>query len=361
MSDFSRTIIHMDLDSFFCAVEILLDPSLADVPFVVGGRAESRGVVASASYASREYGIRSAMPTAEAVRRCPHLKVVPNRRGEYSKYSRQVMDILHDVSPLVEQLSIDEAFLNVSDAAGTPAEAESFGRDLQQRIEDETGLSASLGVASNKLIAKIASDMEKPHGLVVVPPGGEAAFLEPLPVRELWGVGPVTAERLSHMGITTIGQLAAANEAMLKLEFGSHGPAMRRHAQGIDNRPVTTDREAKSISHEVTFSRDVSDEQTLARELLRQSESVGRRLRKAGLYASTIKIKLRWSNFTTLTRQMTLRVPTNLDQDIYQTALDLLREHWPQGKPVDDLRQRFGSDAVTRAALIDSEDEGENE
>lgn len=397
MSKTDRTIIHMDLDSFFCAVEILLDPSLDGVPFVVGGRAESRGVVASASYVAREYGVRSAMPTAKALRRCPHLKVVSHRRGEYSKYSRQVMDIAHDVTPLVEQLSIDEAFLDVSDSARMPAEAERFARDLQQRIVDETGLWASLGVASNKLVAKIASDREKPRGLVVVPPGEEAAFLEPLPVRELWGIGPVTAERLALMGITTIGQLATANPATLKLEFGSHGPAMQRHAQGIDKRPVTTDREAKSISHEITFSTDVSDSRTLARELLRQSESVGRRLRKADLYAATIKIKLRWSDFTTLTRQTTLPGPTNLDQDIYQTALDLLNEHWPRGKPVrligvgasnfgepvvqlglfdqeeiderqdrltdavDDLRQRFGKDAVTRAALIDHEEQAEGD
>jgi len=387
--DSSRTIIHMDLDAFFCAVEILLDPSLKDVPFVVGGRAEDRGVVAAASYASRKYGVRSAMPTAEALRRCPDLKIVSNRRGTYSEYSRQVMAILDEVSPLVEQLSIDEAFLDVSDAVRGPDEAAALAHDLQQRIEDETGLSASLGVASNKLVAKIASDLEKPHGLVVVPPGEEAAFLAPLAVRELWGVGPKTAERLTQMGITTIGQLAATSKAVLELEFGTHGRAMWRHAQGIDNRPVTPDREAKSISHEVTFSSDVSDEDALARELLRQSEGVGRRLRRAELHAATIKLKLRWSDFTTLTRQTTLPTPTNLDQDIYQTALDLLHENWPRGKPVrligvgasnfgepvvqlglfdeveiderqerltdavDDLRERFGRDAVTRAALLD--------
>jgi DNA polymerase-4 len=390
--DTSRTIIHMDLDAFYCAVEVLLDPSLVDVAFIVGGRSE-RGVVASASYAARQFGIRSAMPTAEALRRCPHLKIVSNRRGVYSKYSQQVMEILHDVTPLVEQISIDEAFLDISDSVHGMGDAELLARELQQRIQDEIGLSASLGVASNKLVAKIASDLEKPHGLVVVPPGEETAFLAPLPVRELWGIGPVTAERLAQMGITTIGQLASSSEAMLKLEFGSHGPSMWRHAHGIDNRSVTTDREAKSISHEVTFTTDATDEEALARELLRQSESIGRRLRKAELHASTIKLKLRWSDFTTFTRQTTLPAPTNLDQDIYQTALGLLHKHWPKGKPVrlvgvgasnfgepviqlglfdqveiddrqerltkavDDLRQRFGNDAVTRAALIEEEND----
>lgn len=394
----TRTIIHMDLDSFYCSVEMLLNPELADVPFVVGGRADKRGVVASASYAARKFGIRSAMPSARAVRLCPQLVILPWSRGQYSKYSRQVMAILHDVTPLVEQISIDEAFMDVSDVVRRAASPEAFTRDLQQRIKDETQLGASFGLATNKLVAKVASDMRKPYGIMIVPPGHEAAFLAPLPVRELWGVGPKTAEQLGYMGIKTIGDIAAADPRVLARHFGKHGPDMVRKAQGIDDRPVVTEREAKSISQEITFDEDVSDEKTLVREILRQSESVGRSLRRSEHHAATIKLKLRWSDFTTFTRQTTLAVPTDLDEVIFETAVALLYENWKQRRPVrligvgvsnfgpplvqlslfddapaspqpderrqrlaqvvDNLRGRFGKDVITRAALLD-DDEGE--
>ena len=391
--DTKRTIIHMDLDAFYCSVEMLLDPTLEGVPFVVGGRPEHRGVVASASYAAREYGIRSAMPTARALRLCPQLKVISNRRGVYGKYSKQVMDLLHEVTPLVEQLSIDEAFLDVSAALPGELDAKTVAGGLQARILDETALSASLGVASNKLVAKVASDFDKPHGLTIVPAGSESGFLAPMPVRELWGIGPKTAERLAKLGIKTIGQLARTQVGLLEREFGSYGRAMARHAQGIDSRAVTPERETKSISQEITFSEDVSDEQTISRELLRQSERVGSSLRRHDLHAQTIKLKLRWSDFTTLTRQTTLKIATNLDSEIYETALELLEKNWPRGRPVrligvgasnfgpplvqlklfdevepddrqqrlsetvDELRERYGTDSVTRAALLEVDDD----
>lgn len=378
----------MDLDSFYCSVEILLDPELAEVPFVVGGRAEERGVVASASYASRKFGIRSAMPTAQALRLCPELVVISNRRGVYSKYSKRVMDVLDEFTPTIEQISIDEAFLDVTGVVGQYHNAEAMGRDLQQRIMDKTELSASLGMATNKLVAKIASDRRKPHGIMAVLPGHEAEFLARLPVRKLWGIGPKTAERLHRMGIDSIEQLAASDEANLARLFGKHGRSMARHAHGIDNRLVVTEREAKSISQEVTFSEDVSDERKLVRVLLRQSEDVARSLRRSERHASTVKLKLRWSNFTTLTRQTTLALPTNLTEDIYVTVLDLLHKNWPRGRLIrligvgvsnfgppmvqlglfdgvevderrarlagtlDELRARFGSEAITRAALL---------
>lgn len=389
----NRTIIHMDLDAFYCSIEILLEPGLVEVPFVVGGQAEQRGVVASASYAARQFGIRSAMPTARALRLCPQLKVISNRRGVYGKYSKQVMSILHDTSPLVEQISIDEAFLDVTDVIPPDIDARAFAAELQQRIHGETSLTASLGVASNKLVAKIASDFDKPHGLTIVPPGSEAKFLAPMPVRELWGIGPKTAERLARLGISTIEQLANTPTQLLEREFGAHGRGMTRHAQGIDERSLSPERETKSISQENTFSEDISDEQALSRELLRQSESVGHSLRRSGLHAQTIKLKLRWSDFTTLTRQTTLKAPTNLDHEIYEAALALLHKNWPAGKPVrligvgasnfgppvvqlelftdieiddrqerltevvDDIRERFGKDTIIRAALLEPDDD----
>jgi len=293
-----RKILHLDLDAFFCAVEEQREPSLRGQAFAVGGRPETRGVVASCSYAARRFGVRSAMPMARAVKLCPHLIIVPSHFDAYQTASQQVMTRLHQLTPLVEPLSIDEAFLDVSDL---PEPAEVLARRLQVTINTELGLPCSLGVATNKLVAKIANDVGKattrsdqpPNALQVVPPDQEAAFLARLPVEALWGVGPKTAERLHGLGLHTIGDLARWPEADLGRRFGQHGYDLARHARGIDERRVVTEHEAKSISQETTFAQDISDGPILRESLRRLSEHVGFRLRRKGLNGATVKLKLR--------------------------------------------------------------------
>ncbi len=335
----SPKILHLDLDAFFCAVEEQRDPSLRGRPFAVGGRPEARGVVASCSYAARQFGLHSAMPMARAVKLCPELIVVPSRFQAYREMSRQVIDRLHRLTPLVEQLSIDEAFLDLSDL---PEPGEVIARRLQGIINKELGLPCSLGVATNKLVAKIANNIGKasvksdqpPNSIEVVPPGQEAAFLAPLAVEELWGVGPKTAERLAQLGIYTIGELAGWPEADLVRRFGKHGHDLARRANGIDHRPVETEHEAKSVSQETTFASDISDEDTLRHTLRQLADQVGYRLRRKALSGTTVKIKLRWADFTTLTRQVTLNHATNLDAEIYAAASRLFQKTWPPGKRV---------------------------
>ncbi|MCB0193401.1 MAG: DNA polymerase IV [Anaerolineae bacterium] len=334
-----RKILHLDLDAFFCAVEEQRDPSLVGQPFAVGGRPDQRGVVASCSYPARTFGIHSAMPMARAVRLCPQLIVVPSRHQAYSTVSKQVMAQLHSMTPLVEQLSIDEAFLDVTDL---PDPAEQLARQLQVTILDKLALPNSLGVATNKLVAKIANNVGKasalkgrtPNAITVVPAGHEAAFLAPLPVSELWGVGPKTAESLVRLGLHTIGDIARQPEKDLVRRFGKHGLDLARRAKGIDDRPVETEHEAKSISQETTFAQDVTDREKLRITLRRQSEQVGRRMRKAELFGSTVRLKIRWADFTTLTRQVTLTQPTQLDNEIYEHVLHLFDTVWPDGKRV---------------------------
>lgn len=324
-----RKILHLDLDAFFCAVEELRDPGLRGIPFAVGGRPEERGVVASCSYPARVFGVRSAMPMGRALKLCPGLRIQPGDYSRYSHYSKEVMLHLRELTPLVEQISIDEAFL---DASGLPEEARLLAESLQERIRHELSLPCSIGAATNKLLAKIANDVGKvsrrstipPCAITIVPPGQEAAFLAPLPVDALWGVGPKTAERLNEMGIRTIGDLASFPPARLAQVFGKPGWEMARHAQGIDERPIITEHEIKSVSQETTFVEDVRDEAELRRTVQALAEGVGRRLRASGHLASTIKLKLRWPDFTTLTRQATLPQPSDRDEVIFAIALDLL-------------------------------------
>jgi DNA polymerase-4 len=392
----ARKILHLDLDAFFCAVEEKRDPSLRGQPFAVGGQPDQRGVVASCSYAARQFGIHSAMPMARAVKQCPDLIIVPSHYQAYQDASRQVMARLHNLTPLVEQISIDEAFLDVSDL---PDPAETLAHNLQTTINNELGLPCSLGVATNKLVAKIANNIGKasvksaqpPNTIKVVPSGREAAFLAPLPVRELWGVGPKTEEQLAAMGIFTIGDLAGWPEADLGRRLGKLGNDLSQRAKGLDNRPVETEHEAKSVSHETTFARDITDGEKLRQVLRHLSEQVGRQLRKKKLSGTTIKIKLRWGDFTTLTRQTTLDQPTNLDDDIYTAAEQLFTHTWPSGKRVrligvgisgfepqayqpglwdaddderarrwqstlDELRDRFGDEAIRRGSQLKSEE-----
>ena len=335
-----RKILHLDLDAFFCAVEEQRDPSLQGKPFAVGGKPEGRGVVASCSYPARAFGVHSAMPMAQAVRLCPDLIIVSPHREDYVRASRQVMARVQELTPMVEQISIDEAFLDVSDL---PEPLEAIARRLQTRIWEELGLPCSLGGATNKLVAKIANDVGKsragkgdyPNAITIVPPGEEAAFLAPLPVRALWGVGPKTEEKLHALGIFTIGELAAYPEQTLARLFGQHGRDLARRARGVDNRPVVSERgRAKSISKETTFARDVSDARKLHKTLEKLAAGVARSLRRKKLLARTVKLKLRLSDFTTLTRQTTLAAPTDDETVIINAAIALFDRLWRAGQPV---------------------------
>ena len=334
-----RTILHLDLDAFFCSVEELHDPSLRGKPFAVGGQPEERGVIASCSYAARRFGVHSAMPTSRALRLCPGLLVISHHHANYGEMSDQVMQRLGDLSPLVEQISIDEAFVDISDLH---TDTESIARRLQKRVNDELGLPCSVGVASNKLVAKIATEVGKktaqkgqpPNAVTIVPPGTEAAFLEPLPAEMLWGVGPKTAAKLAGLGIQTIGDIARHPAEDLVQRFGENGRDLVRRAQGVDDSPVVNEHAVKSISQETTFARDERDDKVLAETLRGLSAQVGRRLRQAGLAGTTVKLKLRWPDFTTLTRQISLPGPTDQDEQIYSTALELLAKVREKGKAV---------------------------
>ena len=329
-----RAIIHLDLDAFYASVEILENPELAGKPVLIGGHPEGRGVVAAASYAARKYGVRSAMPMSRALVLCPDAVILPSRFAVYGDYSRRVMAILRETSPLFEQMSIDEAYLDVTEQVLAWEGAVDLARELQRRVREEVGLSASLGVASNKLVAKIASDHDKPAGLTVVRPGQEASFLEPLPVRVLWGVGPVMAGKLAELDVRTVGELAALPEEDLRRRFGKHGAGLARQARGLDRRPVITEHQVKSVSQERTFQRDIIDLQAMREQIEKMSERVARRLGKKELVAGTIGIKLRYSDFSTLTRQMTLAVPTADPRVISQAAVTLLERTWRRGRPV---------------------------
>jgi DNA polymerase IV len=337
MGEMPRTILHIDLDAFYCAVEETLHPELRGKAFAVGGKPEERGVVASCSYAARQMGVRSAMPMGRALRLSPGLIIVSSRHSLYSEVSQEVMQRLHDLTSLVEQISIDEAFLDISAIRESP---ESIARKLQARIRDELQLPCSIGIASNKLVAKIATEVGKslalqeikamgevkpPNAMTVVPFGEEAAFLSPLPADMLWGVGPKTSARLTELGIHTIGDIAKWPESEMVRMFGENGRDLARHSKGIDERPITTERETKSISQEITFSRDVRDDKVLEKTIREQSAEVARQLRKNDLAGSTVKLKIRWPDFTTLTRQTTFNHRTDQEDEIARAALDLLK------------------------------------
>ncbi|MFN2146739.1 MAG: DNA polymerase IV [Anaerolineales bacterium] len=328
-----RTIIHLDLDAFYCAVEELHNPDLHGKPFAVGGRPEGRGVVSSCSYAARRVGVRSAMPMARAIQLCPDLIILPGSHREYGRKSRQVMEILHQITDLVEQISIDEAFLDVTAIQGDTLE---LARTLQQRIKDETQLPCSLGIASNKLVAKIATDVGKasvqtdtyPNAIQAVPPGYEADFLAPLPLETLWGVGPKTAESLHRIGVQKIGDLAHWPVPDLSKRLGKIGFDLHARANGIDNRPVTTHRDPKSVSQEVTYGADTNDRDKINRTLRKQAQQVAASLQRANFLGSTVKLKLRWADFTTITRQITLPEPMDDEIIILESAKKLLKHNW---------------------------------
>ncbi|HEY6056512.1 MAG TPA: DNA polymerase IV [Candidatus Limnocylindrales bacterium] len=380
-----RTILHVDLDAFFAAVEQRDRPELRGRPVVVGGGGPGdRGVVSTASYEARRYGIHSAMPLRTAAALCPSAVFVPVDGRKYQAVSKQVMAVLRRFTDLVEPISIDEAFLDVTGSRALFGDGAAIGRTIKGAIRAETQLTASVGVAATKLVAKIASDLQKPDGLVVVPPGEEASFLAPLAIGRLWGVGPQTATALREYGVRVIGDLAALPEDLLVRRFGKFGGVLRDRALGLDPDPVGDAEAAKTIGHEHTFDVDTNDRETIERTLLAMSEGVSSRLRAARVKAGTVTVKIRDSGFRTITRQRPLEEPTDMTEPIWRAALELARpelrgirvrllgvtaSHLDDPhqlalfgadderrrraiEAADAVRRRFGARAVTRGRLI---------
>jgi DNA polymerase-4 len=379
-----RTIIHADLDAFYASVEVLDDPSLRGKPVIVGGNPGDRGVVSAASYEARRYGVHSAMPLRTAARRCPEGVFLPGRPDRYRELSERVMAVFADFTPLVEPISLDEAFLDVTASRAVHGDGPAIAARIKRRVLDEIGLVVSVGVATNKLCAKVASDLRKPDALVIVPPGDEAAFLAPLPIRRLWGVGPQAQAALADYGVTTIGQLAALAPGTLHRRFGRHGDDLGARALGIDGSAVEPFHAPKSIGHEHTFGHDTADVRQLEATMLDLAESVSSRLRRHRLVARAVQLKLRYEGFETLTRQARLPDATENADTLYRSTLALLQRTLVAGRGVrligltaisltdaqqltlfdgadradrltrsiDLVRERFGDRAITRARLL---------
>jgi DNA polymerase IV len=381
-----KKIIHVDMDAFYASVEQRDDPELRGKPVVVGGSPQSRGVASTCSYEARKYGIRSAMPLAEAYRRCPQAIFVPVNGRKYREVSLQINKIFHDYTPIVEPLSLDEAFLDVTGSTRLFGSAENIAKEIKARIQKELELTASVGLACNKFLAKIASDLKKPNGLVVVAPDKIQQFLDPLPVERIWGVGVKTAERLHGLNIRCVRELRQLEVEYLERLFGIGGNQLYHLARGIDERPVEIERGVKSIGREITFSEDIRDREALATFLLELTVDVGRKLRKEALKAKTINLKLRFKDFSTITRARTLDSLTNLDEDIFASSSELLQdvvlkdsvrligvsvsnlsdqedsqlslfaepkqEKENLTKAVDQLKERFGEKSIIRARLL---------
>ena len=300
-----RTIVHVDMDAFYASVEQRDRPELHGLPVIVGADPRGRGVVSAASYEARRFGVHSAMPISRAFRLCPEGVFLPVDMDKYARVSVEVMAILAEFTPLVEPLSIDEAFLDVTASGALWGDGAAIGRQIKSKIRSRVSLTASVGVAANKFVAKVASELEKPDGLVVVAPGREGEFLSPLPVGRLWGVGKVAGAELQAMGILTIGQLARTPAAHLKARFGPHGPDLLQLARGLDDRPVQPDAAPKSMGAEETFEQDTRDVELVRATLRGQSERVARELRGTGYAGRTVTLKLRFADFSTITRAQT--------------------------------------------------------
>lgn len=330
-----RVILHVDMDAFYAAVEVLDDPSLAGRPVLVGGSPEGRGVVAAASYEARRFGVRSAMPAARAVRLCPDAVFLKPRVARYVEMSERILAILQTYTPLVEPLSIDEAFLDVTGSQALFGPAAAIGRDIKRRIAAETGLIASVGVAPNKFLAKLASDLEKPDGFVVITADQARARLAPLPVTRLWGVGQATAAVLSRVGVLTVADLLEVPPVRLRLLLGDQSDHLRRLAAGQDDRPVQPAREARSIGNETTFAEDIADPDLLRDIVDHLAEKVAWRLRRAGLAGRTITLKARFPDFTTPTRSHSLPRATQSTVAIRAAARELLARRLDRrGRPL---------------------------
>jgi DNA polymerase-4 len=378
-------ILHVDMDAFYASVEERDQPELRGQPVIVGGTAEKRGVVAAANYVVRRFGVHSAMPTSTALKLCPHAVLMPVRMSHYAEVSRSLREIFFRYTPLVEPLALDEAFLDVSASErlfGSPVD---MARELKQAIHDELELVASVGVAPNKFLAKLASDLEKPDGLVVIREDEIQQVLDPLPVGRIWGVGRATGTAFERLGIRTIGELREHSKEELESRFGKMGEQIWSLAHGMDSRSVVPDREAKSISNETTFAADIDDMEILESWLMELTEQVARRLRRSGMRARTVQIKVRYDDFETFTRSISLSESTTSTQEIWRNAVTMLKERLPvrrlcirllglgvsnlqeqgsvQGELFDDpgqesrldevtdqIQDRFGRGAVNRAA-----------
>ena len=395
MNDDAMTIIHIDMDAFYASVEQRDHPELRGKPVIVGG-VKGRGVVSAASYEARKFGVHSAMPMTTARRLCPQGIFVPVRMHHYADIGRQIRGIFHSFTPLVEPLSLDEAFLDVHGCEGLFGPVQEIARQIKDRIRVETGLIASVGVAPNKYLAKLASDFGKPDGFLVLPPEKVTEFLLPLPVSRIWGVGAKGEKRLHEMGIRTIGQIAALPEKVLSDRFGEMGRHIWQLAHGQDDRTVVADREAKSISTETTFAADIGDRDVLRVWLLDLVDHLASRLRHEGIFGRTIDVKIRSSDFRTTTRSTTLAEPTNLTNVIWKAAADLFersltnelmpvrllgvgatkltREPVVQGnlfednshhrevaldQTIDTIRNQFGTGSIRRGSLLDKSTESD--
>jgi DNA polymerase IV len=382
-----RAILHIDMDAFYASVEEQDRPELKGKPLIVGGTG-GRGVVAAASYAVRRFGVRSAMPMREALRRCPEAVVVHPRMARYKEISDQVFAIFHEFTPLVEGLSLDEAFLDVTASQKLLGEPEKIGADIRRRIAAQTGLTASVGIAPNKLLAKIASDLNKPDGMCRIDAGNMREILDPLPIHKLFGVGQKTLPTVLAAGIHTFGEARSASEAVLWRAFGTHGKAMRDRAAGLDDRPVEPSREEKSISAEETFDTDIRAPALLCAQLKALADRTASRLRAHKLLAGRVSVKIRRGDFTTYTRQRALEPPTQ-DTAVVSAAAEALLSGWLASQPraavrllgvgvsdlqvirqqdlfsgpqpdigsrldsaVDGIRDRFGQGLLTRASLL---------
>ena len=398
MTEGGRVVLHVDMDAFFAAVEVSKDPTLAGKPLIVGGSGE-RGVVASCSYEARAYGVRSAMPSVQAKRLCPHAIFVHGSYDDYSAVSRQIHEVFRSITPVVEGIALDEAFLDVTGARNLLGSPEEIAWKVRADVEAATGLTCSVGVATTKLIAKLASEEAKPKaslagpipgaGVFVVAPGDEVAYLHPLPVRALWGVGPATHRRLARFGVETVGDLARVPVESLVAVLGrSAGRHLHDLAWARDHRPVVPDQPTKSVGHEETYARDLYDDADLRREVIRLSDGVASRLRGAGLACRTVTLKVRYADFQTITRSHSEPAFLDTGQAIAAVAEDLLEdvdssrgvrllgvsgsnlaepagrqltlddakpEEWERASAaVDSIRDRFGDSAVGPAALLAS-------
>ncbi len=387
-------ILHIDMDAFYASVEEREDPSLVGKPVIVGGTAEGRGVVAAANYEARKFGVHSAMAAGRAKSLCPHAIVIKPRIDYYASVSRQIRDIFEQFTPLVEPLSLDEAFLDVTGSESLFGPAAEIGQKIKQRIRTELKLTASVGVASNKFIAKIASALKKPDGFVVVDPNQIQAFLDPLPVGRLWGVGKITGQVFERLKVHTIGQLRQMSLPSLHELFGVAGEHYWQLAHGIDDRRVVPDREAKSISNETTFAEDIADIEVLRAWLVELVEQVARRLRRHDIKGRTVELKVRFADFQTITRSMTLPKPTSITQELLEAGVELLTKRLPASRQsvrllgfgvtkldatgksqqtlfdqpdrdrqqeldrvADQITEKFGKRAIRRGTRIDKRDE----
>jgi DNA polymerase IV len=358
-----HTVFHVDMDAFFVSVEELYDPSLKGKPVVVGGRPNERGVVAAASYAAREFGIHSAMPLRTAYKLCPQATFVEGHPSRYREYSERVHEVLQTFSPKVEMASIDEAYLDMTGTAGLWGPPLRAADLLHKSMKEAIGLNCSVGIASARMVAKVASDMAKPNGLLWVMPGLEASYLAPLPVRRIPGIGKVMEKSLHAMGIERVGDLAKLESDELELRFGKWGLALAGKAQGRDaggwyDQEIGADTGAKSISHEHTFAEDTANPQTLESTLARLTQMVARRLRESGLFARTVQLKLRYSDFSTITRAHSFGEPTQLDHQMLSSVQELFRRNWDRKRAVRLLGVQASAleETAPQATLLDASD-----